>query len=410
MYRRFLAVVVLLWIGFGLFSVSAQDEATWTAWLYNGETGEIIQANRSIEGGGVNTLTLPLAQAFNAYPHTIAVSPSGEIIAYVVADTSSELPNRQLLVYNATIGGIVAAYSLPPEAEADTIGIDPDGLIFDEANHQLAFGYVLIDHSETVFEPSWEIVVIDYRLGEVIHKLSGEDATAQIVEAPLIVPTIVNFEDGQVHFLSVYYAAGGAAEYPAYTWNTTTGEVHVNEIYQSPTSDILSTTGEMLTATSDDRFGFTTLEAIGPVPKYNVVEVYDPESNARFPFYHNGELYIGRAEFIQNGEQILITTFDPNADQQNAVIVGRDGAVYATLSLPLSIFRIMGTPDGFVYQDPNIGNSLFHARTNAASVSALSIWGGAPGNIILAHIQSDAPAPETFVDWAQLAEPGIMGG
>jgi hypothetical protein len=410
MYRRFLAVFVLLWIGlFGLLSVSAQDGPAWIAWLYNADTGEIMEINSTSEGDVSNTWSLPLAQAFNAYPYRIAVSPSGEIVAYVVADTSSETPNRQLLVYNTTIGGIVAAYPLPPEAEADTIDIDPDGLIFDEENHLLAYSYVLVDRSANAAEPSWEIVVIDYQLGEVIRKLSRQDDAAQIVEAPLIVPTTVNFEGGLVHFLSVYYAAGGAAEYPAYTWNTATGEVRVNEIYKSPTSDIFSPTGEMITATSDDRFGFTTLDAEGPVPKYNVVEVYDQASHARFPFYHNGDLYIGRAEFIQNGERILVTTYDPNGDEQYMVILGRDGSVYTSLTLSLSIFRMQGTPDGFVYQEPFMGNALIRVRTSDESYSPVIIWGGAPGNITLAHIQNNTPVAETFVDWAQLAEPEIIG-
>jgi hypothetical protein len=174
MYRRFLAVFVLLWIGlFGLLSVSAQDGPAWIAWLYNADTGEIMEINSTSEGDVSNTWSLPLAQAFNAYPYRIAVSPSGDIVAYVVADTSSETPNRQLLVYNTTIGGIVAAYPLPPEAEADTIDIDPDGLIFDEENHLLAYGYVLVDRSENATEPNWEIVVIDYQLGEVIQKWSA---------------------------------------------------------------------------------------------------------------------------------------------------------------------------------------------------------------------------------------------
>jgi hypothetical protein len=37
------------------------------------------------------------------------------------------------------------------------------------------------------------------------------------------------------------------------------------------------------------------------------------------------------------------------------------------------------------------------------------IWGGAPGNITLAHIQNNTPVAETLVDWAQLAEPEIIG-
>ena len=57
--------------------LAAQEstEYPWRAWLYNPETGEIIQVAQ--DGAEVNRITLPLAQAFNRYPPEIAVSPSG---------------------------------------------------------------------------------------------------------------------------------------------------------------------------------------------------------------------------------------------------------------------------------------------------------------------------------------------
>ena len=51
--------------------LAAQEttEYPWRAWLYNPETGEIIQVAQ--DGAEVGRITLPLAQAFNRYPPEI---------------------------------------------------------------------------------------------------------------------------------------------------------------------------------------------------------------------------------------------------------------------------------------------------------------------------------------------------
>ena len=385
--------------------LAAQETAEypWRAWLYNPDTGEIIQVAQ--DGAEVNRVTLPLAQAFNRYPPEIAVSPSGALVAYVVSDDSAENPNRALLVYNAQIGGVVASYALPPNAEVHTIRVNPNGQLFDEINQRIAFGYVLPDRAADPLVASWEIVIIDYLLGEVVDRLTYGDPGTDLVDPPLVIPTIMQHNNGRVDFLATFYTVG-LPEYPAFTWDQTTREFKPNFVYNAASNDVLPATGEALIPTSDGRFAYAPFENIEPLPNFNAIHVYEPRSQSRLAVYTDPALVIGRGYFIEAGARILVTGIDPTVNTHvNASVVNRTGEVVTTLALLPATTLVSSTPDGFAYiEQSGAGVTLRRVTTIDNTFFEATLFTDPNPAISLVHIESDAP-PVAYAPWVPLAPP-----
>lgn len=164
-------------------------------------------------------------------------------------------------------------------------------------------------------------------------------------------------------------------------------------------ADIFPQTGEALLIVFDDRF---PIQANQP---NNTLQVYDPASRARFPFYHNSDLALVDAWFVYHGHLILLhcQRTDPNVPPV-WLLVERDGRV-AWLLPPAERRVIQGTVNGFVYirTGTNGTTELLEFDLSQPLVERV-VWTG-EGTWDLVQVQNPPTPYGPFLMWAQLAEP-----
>jgi hypothetical protein len=398
------AIALMLLIGIGLiFPAAAQDAPAWSAWLYDPISGQVTQV--APDGTALAEFPLPLEQAYNTYPAQIAVSPSGSHIAYVASDTLTGGTSRALFVYNVSLSSSVANVPLSPLAEASTIDLAATSRIFDEASQRVAFGAVLLDRNDPEAEADFTLFVLNYGTNTVEATLTGSELE---IADRLAVPVITAFDGDSVTFLAVNYAAGGAAEYAAYTWALADNTVEPNPVYQSLALDTLPATGEVIQALIDDRLpAAEQTELFGPLPVINTLQVYDPAAGTIFPFYNETVGTLLGAWFVQNGERVLALTFNPESQANEFTLLERDGSVVSGLDVSGSVFRLLGTPDGFVYIDTSRAASgvLISVPTRDGTFAEAVLYEAPEGTYpSLIHVSSSVPAPESYTPWIPLAE------
>jgi|GEM_PF-1479367 len=412
MVKQRLSILMMLFV-FGVFTLtSAAQEASipaWTAWLYDGATGTVTAVGA--DGLVSREFVLPLAQAFNAYGANIAVSPSGKWIAYLGSDSSASVPNRSLFVYDVALESIVASYQLAPEEEATSLDLYPTPFMFDEATNRVSFGTIFFDRTNADVPPAWKIIVLNTNTSAVEAMLSSDNPNTATVmgENFLIIPVIRRFSEGLVTFMTVYYATGGAPQYPAFTWDIATDEITTDTIFTISNSDYLLTTGEVLSAVLDERLPVTSVQPVGPIPVFNAIQVYDPASNSTYPFYTSADEILNGAYFVQNGERVMVSVY---SDELGIVwtLLERDGTVIAQPDLPPTAYIIVNTPDGFLYSEASPsteeGTRIIAVDTRSGDFTQNVIY-TAPAQQypLLAYVQINAPPSTTYIPWSQVADP-----
>ncbi|MEQ8676726.1 MAG: hypothetical protein RLP44_13290 [Aggregatilineales bacterium] len=379
----------------------------WRAWLFNANSGLVTVVDQ--QGAVVNEFTLPLSQAFNYYGQNIAVSPSGSHILYTAIDTSADIANQQVFVYDVNAQFIAATYPLELGAQATTLDVRVDSALFDEATRHVAFGYVIT--SETMV--GWEVVVLDYNTGIEETVLTAESAPASIIPADgLIVPVIRAFDGVNVTFTAVFYATGGAAMYPSYVWDTTSNTLMPTEIFTSIGADVLPETREVIAPTFMESMSTAALPAEpGFTVQQNVVTVYQPQTATRHVFYNDADKVIDNVRFVQDGERIAISRYDAVTDTPGLWrVIERDGTIVGETQISNSVFNVFGTPDGMVYLDLAEGPALVHINTRDDSLSQEVIWTGEMQTFpVLVAVQPDvivaAQEAVAYGDWVQLTDP-----
>ncbi|MDX1992877.1 MAG: hypothetical protein SF029_10825 [bacterium] len=415
MLKKGILILSLLMIALLAASASAQEDALpWSAYLYEALTGTVTEVGS--DGSVLREVVLPLAQGFNSYGPGIAVSPSGEYIAYVMADTSNpeELSNRQVAVVDTVLSSIVATYALSPDVQAVSFELGLGQFSFDETNRRFALGSVLVFLGGTGVPGGWEVVVLDLVSGTSIARLASDEPVGQSInpDTGLIVPVIASYENDQVTFMTVYYATEGLPQYPTYTWDTASGQISEAPVKLGFGQSTLPATGETLNVTLDERLPAGEPPEIAPIALLNAVSVYDPASGETYVIYNEPEQTLTQAVFVQNGERVLISAFqDDIMAPPLYTLIERDGTVVAQPELPQSAYPILGTPDGFVYMEapPQEGGSttLVHVNTREGDFTPQVVYSIAPEKVIvtLVNVRWNAPAPESFTPWAQLVEP-----
>jgi hypothetical protein len=387
MNRTFRALLWTLLAGLMLLAapVHAQSAAAWTAWIFDPGTGQVSQVNAAGEITGA--FSLPLGIAFDQYTTQVAASPSGAHVAYIMADSASGTVNRQLMVHNVASGATAASYSLDPNTRANSLEFNRDALIFDEASMQMAFGYTTTGEAGNLV---WRIVIIDYRTGLTPYTLRSEDASAAGVPGDAV-PVIGHFRSGRITFFAVPVGGVDSLTHPAFVWDTGAGTVTPATAFDTPRSDYWSATGEFVVPAYDDRLA-------GAQGLPNTVQVYDSNAGVRFPFYHDAELSIRQALFVQNGERVLVQRYDPATGGSRWALLDRDGTLVDEPDLPDTARQFYGTVEGFVYLEN--GGTLVRVETREALTQS-AVWSGG-GSQVLIYVNS-AAIPGAYIDWARLA-------
>ncbi len=381
MFKRILAVLGLL---VGLAPLVAQPG--WTAWLYNSADGSILRVNAA--GELVGAVGLPLTQAFNAYGADILVSPSGRYVMYTVYDSTADRPNVQLFIYDPQVESILFSYDLS-DVETTSFGYAPKQAAFDEGNMQVAVGLNYADH--------WEMLVINYGTASVMAQVASHQVEA--IGARTI-PVIQRYDGESVFFTAVGAGAENQVVSPAFRWNIGTGELSENTVFTAVGAALLPTTGEVIIpAFAADLPGAEDPQ--GAAYHANTVDVFS--GGERFTFYTSADTSIEHVYFIQNGERVLVKSYDADTREFVFATVNRDGTVSSELLGMLS--GISGTREGYIglYTPESGGTGLAVVDTRSDDAVADFVWSSGIGGLRLVYVENAQAVPTgPYPTWGRL--------
>jgi hypothetical protein len=145
--------------------------------------------------------------------------------------------------------------------------------------------------------------------------------------------------------------------------------------------------------------------------------VFDPSAGAYFPFYNDPQRDLFWPRFVQNSERIFAGGYTAQAESPDLFLIERDGTVISAVSVP-DITGVRGLTDGLIYGLERPGEqgsmtSLMYVNTRAGETleDGTPVWTSAPNTqyrIMWAKDQRQAETAE-FMEWAQLAEPVVVG-
>ncbi len=392
--------VMLLVVLAGVMPAGAQNN-DWTAWLYNQSIGQMIQVNQA--GVVVDSFTLPLPAGADSYPLSIAAGYGGRPLAYVAYN--SQTFQGVLTVSNRD--QIAAQFALPL-TYSDGFELVADESVFKEDNSQVVLGFALDGGG-------WGLVVLDIVTGQVVETIRHNAPLISVLGLPDnfgITPVVRRFIGSVVAFNLVQTGTEGSASYEGYDWNLDTGAVTSNPVYASLDSDTFPSTGEVIMALSDERLENNDAEFV--FFQSNTIQVYDPLTGARYPFYNAPDHSLYFPRFIQNGERILVDSVD-SAQRYSWIVLERNGALVGSVSTATSILDVHGVSDGFVYTStdfiPDVVTLMF-VDTRAGLGAGVPVWSSAPGEApSLLWAGGDVISAQTaYTPWAQLAAPVFASG
>lgn len=389
---------LLLWVA---LPVHAQN-GSWTALLYDPANGGITAV--SADGQVMDTFTLPLPQGTDSYPSHAATGHGGDPFAYVAYNSQTY---QGVLV--VTHRDQIAAQFPLPLTVADSFQFVADESAFSEDNRDVALGYALDGGG-------WGLIVLDTLTGQVVNSIRSTDPLVGVLGLPEsfgLTPTVRRFANRTITFNLIPSGTEGAATYEGYDWSLDTNTLTNNQVYASLDSDTFPLTGEVVMTLTDGRLenqsaNFTFFQA-------NSLQVYDPTSGARFPFYNVPDATLSSPHFIQNGELVLVDSSDVNQNYAWRVL-GRDGSLIGTLPTAATVNEVRGVADGFIYTTSDFApgsTTLVYVNTRDGLDAGIPIWTSAANAFpVIAWAGGDAlvSAQAAYPAWMQLAPPVYAPG
>jgi len=405
-FLRRLGIVLLLAAGPLLAPLTgerAMAAGTWSAWLYQQETGRL--ARIYTDGLPGASLTLPLPPGVVEYPYEPAVSPDGEVLAACV---TSPAEVTTIYVYDFAAAAFRASYTVPGgRVEACHVGrqsFSPDGT-------QLAFGLLYHYPDPADSRPDWEVIVMDTASGAIRGRLASTSpaVTALGRDYAGSRPTITAFRARMVAFAPVRWGTEGMAEYDSLIWQMGTGAVSLAGPYGKISLESLGE--EMIWIEVRDDFPKGSLGEL-PVIPFNVVMFAGSGGAAWQPIFHQSGAVIERALYIEGGRRIAVRTFTAPGLYRWWALDRSGGSV--ALGLPADADDVWGTPEGYVYLDPDggpAGGPLLVEQRTAGAPEAVPRWTADPGSfwqiVWVTPLDADLTLPP-FPAAAAPLSPGLM--
>lgn len=382
-------------------AVARAQEVVWTAWLYQPSDGRLFHVDS--EGFILEDDRVERPRGFGFYPFDVTISPNGVSVAYVVSDADL---GAKLLVYDTRRNRITLEYDLPDSPFPPANLIHHNRLLFDPTGQALAFGYSQADGS-------WEVVIFDLTNGRITLVLRpvGTAAAEAGLEADSGLTPIVQWYDG-VNVDFTLAETGSIQGQGSYRWNTQTNTVTVVDHYASLEASTFPPTGEVLVAAFDPDF-----ERVGESDflHTNVLTVYDPSADERFPIFNAGDVAVQMPRFIQNGRRVLINGFDTRGIS-GWLVLERDGRRVGTWRAAEGgvISGIWGTAEGFLYTSDSVNpggggsTTLYLVDTREGLNTGLPLWTSSEGTYARLVWVNDSrlQAADDYVAWARIAPTG----
>ena len=394
--RRLCLLFILI---FTATQVTAQTEG-WSVWVYDATQGRAIQVDNT--GITLEDVILPVPAPYNEYmlSQTVAISPDGRRVAYAVTGTTvDDEAISSFLVYDTSLDGILFTYETPTYALASSLIFSK--VAWNNTGNIVAFAYATGDTLET---QSWRIIVLNAIDGRIISDLDDSSvffASQADTLAPYLLPVLQFYGEATLGFnLIPYQTAQFSDDLFSYEWDIVTGRIIQTNRAPRITGDTLQATGETITPIVDDRANYDATYT----PYTNAIHVYRPEIGARAPFFATQTYDVFSAQFIQNGEQVLVYAEDLLSLERTHLVVSRIGVLRGLPSISAINNATIGTPDGFAYVIDNATPLLIALNTRDLSFPQTPIW-TAPENSRFVPVWATTFEQEAYEAWLQLAPP-----
>jgi hypothetical protein len=352
MPTKFLFALLLAIFSFPAFA----EESSWFAYLYNGNSKELVRVNLD---GTHESQNLGLDENTFTGGFDMTFSADGSRLAFCAitfptmrSDTQTP-PAARLYMRDLAAQTNLLELDLGEAAGCRTgqEAFSPDGSLLAVALTSQFPGNALAESSGS----GWRLVVLETETGSIVHELTSQSPEATNVQNSSYGPTLSyvrSIDDTQVIFAQVPYGVSGVSEVPAYRWqfDPSTVEALTSARWSQFRVDTLDSTSESVWVAAD-----ASLPAAipsGPVPPYNVVKLEDSEGEVS-TIYHNPELTVVDARFINHGQQLAIQLMSPSDFEQNAevtyqwVALDRTGSTTELLT-EVTYSTLAAAPEGYL--------------------------------------------------------------
>jgi hypothetical protein len=377
---RFVVMIVLILAGVvwalpGDDLHPAEAGGSWSAWLYNSDSGRLVHAFP--DGAPPTEIPFPLPPGVTTYPWSVTISRDGAYLAACYTDTTGSASVQVYDIYDNVFLG-----SYFPAGPIIDCGLSRYS--FSEDGSQLAVGVMNHYPDPADTRPEWQLIVMDTFSGAVLYEIASNSPsiTSLGVDVSGSLPLVSTFQmrtgtfPGLISFKAVRWGTEPWPEYDPLVWQLDTGGVTVVGPYGKSSLDLLLPNGEAIWIEENDAYPKGFLE--GPGYLFNVV-MYSNKAGDLFPIFTDGSV-LYRATFIDDGRKVAVQTY---SGVEQWKYVDRSGA---TGSLPgdIKTWQLYGTLDGYAFLNSDTGPGgapeLRYHRFNASGgIDAFIAWNGAPG-------------------------------
>jgi hypothetical protein len=350
----FFALMLLITAG----GASAQDDADWTVWLYNQETGTFTQLSST--GETLQQIDVPHSTGYDWYGYYAAVSPDGQSVAYGEAsgeDMNSF--NAEIVLYDVNQDRMLATYPLMPNLNALTTSMElfnaaTSSITFDAESDSVAFGYAYRYNPNNPDVYHWQIVAIDFTepAPAPFYILDSAVASSRLGTRPdaLYNVTDLQYVGTTVRFtLQPVFTGQGLSAVTA-EWNIETNGIQVVE-------DVVSLFGDEANGLRVELLapaGQPSSEEMMGGPSFTRVSLQDAETGEQDMIFELEEGWVMGAKFVQNSERIAVTTFHPDHELATLVVIDLEGKEHARFEDVANVIGdIWSTREGFVFAGYN---------------------------------------------------------
>lgn len=343
-------------------ALPTQAVGTWSAWLYDAQTGVVWRVDAAGSQSARIQLPAPPASDFS---ERLLISNDARFIGYT-------LDARQFLLYDTVRGRLAFTYTLPEPAFADSFSVGVSAEQFSEDAGRVAYAYQSAG--------GWRIVVLDTRSGVLVDSLD-HGGTLPAHGVPLL------FDVTETRVL--FHLPDESAAWTGYAWDTLNDSVSATGMELHDEYALFRRTGDVIMP------GDFSSAAISETP--DALLVYHTLSGQAFPFYAEPGASLSDPRFIQNGERIIVSV--ESGFGSDLRVVERDGDTVGTLHAPADIRDVYGVPEGLIY---TLDSQLWYADTrgtlNAGRVLADV---GQPAHIVAVSGINERVG--TYEGWANLS-------
>ena len=369
-----LAMLLSLLAAATMFTLPTQAQPpAFEAILYNPNLGEFVVVDET--GSPLERTVLP-SLGSQVPSDSIAISDDGQRIAYVLEDTNSGV--HDLMIYDRQLNTIAATYRIPNSGTTPILNHslasylpEMQNSVFDPTGQFFAFGY------NTDFT-TWEAIVLDINNGTVRNRITDQTVTfpsSQIPNGNLVIPR--QFDGRFMHFTFILTNTGGSAEYPSYTWDTSSGNTLTSiETYRVFNNDFLRPANHHIMAVPDFRLPNVQHRARGPAVQFNALHAATSNNGDTFPVFSIEDLSLSMPRFIQNGSLMTVQadTYPQGGNIRWLVIDPATGQQQTNLGInSLNPHNVLGLPNGLLYSAPatDIRNATGYLPSPNAATTAL---------------------------------------